>query len=168
MPKKTTVYFVLFCVLASFAMAGCSVKPLRPQVVASPNTVDLRLADAADRATRALETLASVEQTRTPTAGAAYLPNVPPELQKATTFSWNGPAEPVVQNLANMIGYQFTTLGKAPVAPVVVALSPRNQPVAETLRDIGLQLGTRAELRLDAARRVIEIVYPAVANPTRG
>lgn len=160
---------VLSGVMVISSLSACAdMHSPRPQLVGEPDAVDLRLADAADRSTRALETLAAVEQSRVPNVGAAYMPNVPPELKKAVTFNWSGPAEPLLQSLAGKIGYNFNTVGARPVTPLVVTMSAQNKPVAEVLRYIGLQLGTRGDLRLDADRRTVEIAYPALANPTGG
>ncbi len=166
---KNTLNLKYVVTLLALLPAACGYSELRkPQLVAEPESVDIMLAEAADRATRSLEVLAQVEQTRTPVGGAAVIPNAPPELMKAVTFRWAGPAEPVARDLASKAGYTFQTIGDAPPAPVVVTLNVTNQPIVEVLRDLGLQLGTRADLRLDAQRRVVEIVYAPTANPTKG
>lgn len=137
----------------------------KPQLVAEPDQTQLMIADAADRATRALESLAAVEQARTPSAASeAVLPNVPPDLQKAVTFEWAGPAEPLAQSLAAKVGYSFTTIGDKPASPILVSMNIYNEPIVEVLRDLGLQMGTRADLKLDADRRVIEIIYASTVN----
>jgi hypothetical protein len=41
----------------------------------------------------------------------------------------------------------------------------RNQPVIETLRDVGLQLGGRAELKVDANLKIVELSYGNVQTP---
>lgn len=164
--------------IALAALAGCSgfannsaLKSAKPQLVAEPDPTSLMIADAADRATRALESLAAVEQTRTPgaAAAAAAVPNAPPELQKAVTFTWAGPVEDVVRDMAARAGYSFRTVGDQPPAPIMVNLSIYNEPMIQVLRDVGLQMGTRADLRLDANSRSIEIIYaPTVNRPMPG
>ncbi len=138
----------------------------KPQIVAEPDRTSLMIADAADRATRALEGLAAVEQVRTPSAAqaAAMIPNAPPELQRAVTFSWSGPVEPVAQDIASWAGYTFRTIGDQPPSPIVVTLDAYNLPMIEVLRDIGLQMGSRADLKLDANRRAVEIIYASTVN----
>lgn len=139
---------------------------VKPQLVAEPDQTSLMIADAADRATRALESLAAVENVRVPSAAAsaAMVPNAPPELQKAVTFSWSGPVEPVARDMAARAGYTFRTIGDQPPAPILVNLDITNQPMIEVLRDIGLQMGTRADLKLDANRRTVEIIYSPTIN----
>lgn len=165
--------------VALAALSGCggfaannnALKSAKPQLVAEPDQTSLMIADAADRATRALESLAAVEQTRTPSAAAAaaVVPNAPPELQKAVTFTWSGPVEDVVREIAARAGYTFRTVGDRPPVPVLVNLDIYNEPMIEVLRDIGLQMGTRADLRLDAQSRAVEVIYaPTVNRPMPG
>lgn len=164
-------------VTAAMILSGCAAgfggargKDMgKPQLVAEPDATSLMIADAADRATRALESLAAVEQVRTPSAAAAaaVIPNAPAELQKAVTFDWSGPAEDVARDLAARAGYTFRTVGDQPPAPILVNLSIYNQPIIEVLRDLGLQMGTRADLKLDGNRRAVEIIYaPTINRPT--
>lgn len=160
--------------LAVVPLAACSggfarTSDAKPQLVAEPDQTSLMIADAADRATRALESLAAVEQYRTPSAAAAaaVIPNAPAELQRAVTFNWSGPVEQVARDLAARAGYVFRTVGDQPPTPILVNLNVYNQPMIEVLRDIGLQMGTRADLKLDANRRAVEIIYaPTVNRPT--
>jgi defect-in-organelle-trafficking protein DotD len=160
----------LLAIFTMLALAGCSwgngQSKIKPQLVAEPDPAGLMIADAADRATRALESLAAVEQVRTPSAAAAaaVIPNAPPELQRAVTFSWAGPAEDVARDLAARAGYTFHTVGAQPPAPIMVSLNIYNQPLIQVLRDLGLQMGSRADLKLDANRRTVEIIYAPTVN----
>lgn len=150
----------LIAVVSFSALAACSTgKPVEPQLVASPDTVSLMLADAADKASTALETLAAVEQKQNPKAGIEPIPDAPPELRRAMTVSWTGPTEQIVRKLANRAGYSFFVLGNRPPVPLVVSIDVENRPVIEILRSVGLQLGNRANLKVDARRQVIEIQY---------
>lgn len=130
-----------------------------PQVAAMPDKVSLMLADAADRSSTALQTLASIEQHRTPHVAMAPIENAPPALMRAMTLNWTGPVEPVLKTLADRAGYGFQVLGSAPPVPVVVAVNAENKPVVEIMRSIGLQLGARANVRVDGATQMVEIHY---------
>ncbi|MBU6235501.1 MAG: DotD/TraH family lipoprotein [Alphaproteobacteria bacterium] len=165
------------CLVLSLALTGCSGFPgagggfggsqdTKPQVVAEPDKTTIMIADAAERATKALEGLASVELVRTPSAAAAAstIPNAPMELQRPVTFSWAGPVEPVAADIASWAGYTFKTVGDQPPSPIIVTLDVYNQPMIEVLRDIGLQMGSRADLKLDANRRAVEIIYSSTVN----
>lgn len=170
--KAGKVFLGVFAVSAVCALSACGqfgasgIGQAKPQLVAEPDSSSLMLADAADRAARSLESLAAVEQVRTPSASAAaaMIPNAPIELQKAVTFSWNGPVEPVARDLAARAGYSFRTVGNQPPAPITVALDITNEPIVQVLRDLGLQMGSRGDLKLDANRRTVEIIYAATVN----
>ncbi len=136
----------------------------RPQLVASPDKVSLMLAEAADRAADSLETLAAVEQARAPTVSVAPINNAPPELRRAVTVSWVGPVEPITKMLADRAGYVFHAIGNPPPVPLVVTLDVENTAVIEILRSLGLQLGARADVRVDSAGRVIEVHYAPVSG----
>lgn len=146
---------------AALALAACSMgNPIeRPQIVASPDAVSLRLAEAADKASTALQTLAAVEQARTPGVSVGPVSGAPPELRRAMTVNWTGPVEPLAKKLADRAGYGFLVLGSMPPVPLVVAIDAENRPVVDILRDIGLQLGLRADVKVDAGRKMVEIHY---------
>lgn len=151
--------------LASFLfLGGCettvqSFSGDSPQLVAAPDSVSAMLADAADRAASSLETLAAVEYARTPGVAVSTIGEAPPELRRSITVNWVGPVEPITKTLADRAGYNFMTIGNTPPVPVVVSLDVENRPVIDVMRDIGLQLGMRADVKVDAERRVVEIHY---------
>jgi len=148
------------------ALSACSYMPKTPdrQLVAEPNSVDLMLADAADRATRALETLAAMETTQMPIKPIAAVPNAPQELQRAVTFDWTGPVEPLVEELTRKAGYNYGLLGSRPPIPVTISIRAVNQPLINVFRDIGMQMGARGDLKVDANMRTIEIQYAEFGN----
>ncbi|HEY0901188.1 MAG TPA: DotD/TraH family lipoprotein [Micavibrio sp.] len=154
-------------ILASaVALSACTTTPQifnrTPQVVASPDKVSAQLAEAADRASVALETLAAVEQARAPGIAVAPIENAPAELRRAITVNWVGPVEQITRTLADRAGYSFNVIGNRPVTPVVVSLDVENKPVIDVLRNIGLQMGMRADIRVDGTRRVVEVQYAPV------
>lgn len=150
-------------VLLAGSVAACSqnkpVKNDNPQLVASPDKVSLMLANAADRASVALETLAAVEQSRSPDIAVAPISNAPKELRRAVSVNWVGPVEPIAKKLADRAGYIFQPIGNPPPVPIVVSVDAENQPVIDVFRSIGLQLGTRADVKVDANRKVVEVHY---------
>ncbi len=130
-----------------------------PQIVASPDTVSVMLAESADRASLALEELAAVEKTRAPAANMSPVSDVPVELRRAITVNWVGPIEPIAKTLADRSGYSFLVLGNQPVIPVVVSIDAENTRVIDVLRDIGLQLGMRGDVKVDASSDSVELHY---------
>lgn len=150
-------------VLAPLFLAGCSsaepVEGDHPQLVAAPDKVSMMLADAADRASVALETLAAVEQARSPEVSVSPIENVPAELRRAITVNWVGPVEPIAEKLASRAGYAFQVIGTPPPVPLVVSVDVENMPVIDVLRSLGLQLGVRGDLRVDGRRQMVEVHY---------
>lgn len=166
--KKFVIGFSLIC-----ALSACSgnkvIKGENPQLVASPDKVSAMLAQAADRASVALETLAAVEQHRSPEVSVSPIENAPSELRRAISVNWVGPVEPIAVKLANRAGYAFQTIGTPPPVPVVVSVDVQNKPVIDVLRSIGLQLGVRGDVRVDGRRKMVEIHYaPATGIGTEG
>lgn len=153
----------VFAVMAIVAV-GCAPLKGDPQIAATPDKVSLLMARAADRASVALETLAAVEQARTPSIAVEPIENAPPELKRAITVAWNGPAEPIIRKLADRAGYSFQAIGAAPPVPIVVNINVENTPLIDVLRSIGLQLGARADVRVDGPNRVVEIHYASVTG----
>jgi defect-in-organelle-trafficking protein DotD len=158
---------ILNASLALFAvmLAACNpVNKVDQQLVATPDPIGLRLASAVDKASSALQTLASVEQARNPGAAIQSVPYAPQELRRSMTLDWNGPIEPVLQRLADRAGYQIQVNGDTPPAPVVVSLRAKQKPVIELLRDIGLQAGSRADVVVDSERRIVELNYAPISG----
>lgn len=163
----------VFLILAALAPVGCDSLPKgfsndSPQLVAEPDKVSALLADAAGRATNALETLAAVEQARTPRVNVSPVGNAPPELRRAITVNWVGPVEQIAEKLANRAGYEFSVIGEEPPTPIIVTVDTVNQPIINVLRDLGLQLGQRANVRVDGAERLVEVQYPSQDGPAVG
>lgn len=152
--------------VALLMLAACSPASRldHPQTVAAPDRVSALLADAADKASNALQTLAAVEQAKSPPANLARIDNAPPELKRAVTVTWVGPVDTIVQTLADRASYKFEVLGDLPPVPVVVNIDAENKQVIDVLRDIGLQLGGRANIRVDSNRRVVELHYAPVTS----
>ncbi len=155
---RTACAGFLMIVLAACA-PGHPMEGDHPNLVASPDKVSMMLADAADRASVALETLAAVEQARAPEASVGPVDNVPPELRRAITVNWVGPVEPIAQKLASRAGYGFQALGTPPPVPLVVSVDVENMPVIDVLRSLGLQLGVRADIHVDGRRQTVEVSY---------
>lgn len=158
--KLSNRFVLIFLMCLTLGLGACEALPRsEPQLVVEPNRVDLRLAEAADRATKAMETLAEVEQAKNPVPLAQRLDDVPPELRRTVTITWVGPVEPITKRMAERAGYRFTTLGSAPAVPIIVRIDVVNHPIIDVLRDIGLQMNGRGSVVLDGENRVVEVNY---------
>ncbi len=153
---------IAFYSLISLTTVACAPYVPDPQLVAEPDPIALRLAQAADRAANSLNVLAAVEQNRTPVDLPPLTASAPAELRRSITVDWVGPIEPIIKTLADRVSYSFMTSGQKPQVPIVTNINVRSEPVIEVLRDIGLQMSDRGTLKVDANRKVIEINYAQV------
>ena len=151
---------IITCLLISGAvgLAGCSTPKVVP-VAAEPDIVTVKLAQAADKASQALDSIAKIEQYRGPAIQVDDYSGAPPNLMQPITLRWAGPMEAVVKVLAERAGLQFRTKGNPPAAPVTVSFDIYQQPLLQVLRQIGLQAGHRADLAVDGVGGVIEVRY---------
>lgn len=155
----------LFGAALALLVTACQPLPKRdPQVVATPDKVSLMMAEAADKASTALETLAAVEQNKSPGVAVQPIHNAPEELKRAVTINWVGPPEQVTKILADRASYTFLAVGNRPPVPPVVNINVEGEPVIDVLRSVGLQLGVRADIKVDSVRKVIELHYAPVTG----
>ncbi len=162
MNKITSVLSVVFILCTLSACAARRV--VDHQLVAQPDTVSLRLASAVDKASTALQTLASIEQARNPSVQIDSVSGAPQELRRILSVDWNGPIEPITKKIADRAGYKFRLNGDRPPVPIIISLKAHEKSVIESLRDIGLQAGRRATIEVDAETKIVEINYA----PTSG
>ncbi len=157
---------LLTCVIGlALAVSACvPVTKLDQQLVAEPDPVALRLAQAVDKASAALQTLASIEQARNPGVSVQGAPYAPQELRRTVSVEWTGPIEPLAHRLADRAGYQMQVNGDVPPTPVVVSVRAAEKSVVEVLRDIGLQAGRRADISVDPERRIVELNYAPLSG----
>ena len=155
-------FIVLLLSVLSLQACETSIITSKPQMVASPDRVSLMLAEAADRSSRALETLSAIEQYKSPESSIAPIRNAPIELRRAVTTTWVGPVEIISKTLADKAGYGFMILGDEPPVPIVISLDVENRQVIDVLRDIGLQMGSRADIIIDDEYKMVEIQYAPV------
>jgi defect in organelle trafficking protein DotD len=151
-------------VVVSLAVASCAPVKVDQQMVAEPDPVALRLANAVDKASAALQTLASVEQARNPGVAVQAVPYAPQELRRTVSIDWSGPIEPLARTLADRAGYKLQINGDVPPAPIIVNIRSSEKSVVEILRDVGLQAGRRADIAVDPQRRIVELNYAPLSG----
>ncbi len=145
-------------------LAACEPKPAVVTPIATePDIVTVKLAQAADKAANALDTIAGIEQQRAPAVPPSVddYNNAPPNLLQPVSLRWSSGIEPVARTLAEKVGYRFRVKGNQPPVPLVVNVDAYQQPVLHVLRNIGLQAGSRADLAVDTASGVVEVRYAA-------
>jgi defect in organelle trafficking protein DotD len=142
-----------------FSPAPSDVKP----VATEPDIVSVKLAQAADKASKALDGIANIEQQKNPAVPPIQddYANASPNMMQPVSLRWSGPIEQVARILAERAGLRFRVKGREPAVPLVVNVDVYQQPIIHVLRDIGLQAGTRADLAIDANEGVVEVRYAA-------
>ena len=153
--------------LACAAMlSGCvSWAPEPPEATAPatgmPDPAEIRLIEAAERAERALASLARALPAPDPRSGLPRLDRVPEALRTPVTLDWSGPVEVLAAELARRAGYRFAEGGRPPARPLLVAVEAQAQPAIAVLRDLGLRAGGAATLTVDAARETVLLDWTA-------
>lgn len=156
--RNLKIFPIVSAMVFALALTGCE-KTVVP-VAAEPDLVSTRIAGASEKAANALDTIAGIEQQKTPIAPQEDdFSNAPPQLLEPISVRWSGPIEQIVRTLAVRGGLRLSVLGARPVAPVTVSIDVYQKPMVEVLRDIGLQAGQRADLRLNAGIGVVELRY---------
>lgn len=156
--------------LASLLLVGCEDMaslspmgdaPVRP-VPAQADIVSLRIAQAAEKAAGALDTIAGIDQYRTPQFAPEDYSAVSPELSQLITVKWMGPVEKMLEMLASRAGMSLEVKGNRPGVPLVVNVNVYQKPLVEVLRDLGLQVGRRADITVNSSLGMIGIRYAPV------
>jgi len=124
----------------------------------------MRLVEAAERAERALASLARTLPAPDPASRMPGLDAVPAALRRPVTMDWSGPIETLAAELAGRAGYRFVEAGQAPARPLIVAVETERVPLIAVLRDLGLRAGAAATLTVDAANRTVLLDW---AEPAR-
>lgn len=172
----TTGKKVIGISVAALLLAGCSdlrswwggqgardSSMLSTPVATEPDVVSIKLAQAADKASKALDTIAHIEQQKNPSVSPMQkdFANASPTMLQPISLRWSGPVEQVARVLAERGGLRFRVSGREPSVPLVVNVDVYQKPLLHVLRDVGLQAGSRADLLVDQNEGVVEVRYAA-------
>ncbi len=150
-------------VLAFGLLAGCVQNTTVVPVATEPDLVSLRIAEAAEKASSALNTISGIEQYREPQMPAPVdYAKAPSELQELITVKWSGPIDQMLQALAQHAGMRFNRVGTHSAVPVTINIDVYQKPLIEVLHDVGLQAGRRADVSVDSSASLVEIRYAPV------
>jgi len=147
--------------LVGLSLAACAGPSVTP-VATEPDLVGTRIAQATEKASEALQTIAGIEQVRTPIKADDDFSSASPSLTQPITVRWSGPIEQMAQTLAARAGFGFKTVGSKPASPITINVDVYQAPLADVLRDIGLQAGQRADLTINSRSNSVEIRYAPV------
>lgn len=143
-------------------LAACANTMSVTPVATEPDIVTVKLAQAADKASAALDSISGIEQQRNPDVHPVEdYTGVPPNLMQPITIRWSGPVEQITKALAERAGLRFHVKGNVPAVPLVVNVDAYQQPIIHVMRDIGLQAGHRADISVDGATGAVEVRYAA-------
>ena len=149
--------------LAGLVLAGCVDNTTLVPVATEPDLVGTRIAAAAEKASQALNSIAGIEQQRTPNLPPPDdYASAPPNMTQPITVKWTGPIEQITQTLATRAGLRFREVGSHGGVPLTVNVDVYQKPLIEVLRDVGFQAGQRANLTVDSQAGVVEISYAPV------
>jgi defect in organelle trafficking protein DotD len=159
MPSK---FVTLMAVTA--LLGACADNPAVMPLVAENDPVALRIAEASEKAAKALNTIAGIEQYKNPLPPMEQFAGAPQPIAQPVTVTWAGPAEQIVEMLAGRASYTYRTAGAPSPLPLTVMVDAYEKPLIDVLRDIGLQLGSRADVAVDVNAKVVQFRYA----PTEG
>jgi len=153
--SRTAMLFV------SVLLAGCS-REMTP-LATEPDLVSTRIAQSAEKAAKALDTISSIDQMRAPAMPEPEdYSSAPAALTQPITVRWTGPIEQMAETLAQRAGMRFQTTGGRPGVPLLVSVDVYQKPLIEVLHDLGLQAGRRADVSVNSTSNTVEIRYAPV------
>ena len=159
----------ILAALLALSLAGCVLRMPGPLAIPvrepAPDPAEMRLVEAAERAERALTSLARALPAPDPGGAMPALNSVPAPLRQPVTLDWTGPLETLAAALARRAGYRFLEAGRPPARPPIVAIQADAKPLIAVLRDTGLRAGNAATLTVDAAAETVVLDWTA---PTCG
>ena len=85
------------------------------------------------------------------------LPPQDPDLDRAVSVSWTGPADGALKEICLQLGYRYREMGSPSAQSLNVVLHGLNRPAHELLEDIAWQIQPQAVVRVDAINRVITL-----------
>ena len=121
---------------------------------------NVSLAEAAGSVSQSLTDLGATEQSAYPPQSVSSPPSPASYgMGMTTSIDWNGPIQPIVQQIANATHYKLKVQGKAPSIPVIVSVNAKNKPMGDVLRNIGYQAGKKAKVVVFPSSHTIELRY---------
>jgi len=156
--RKALITAVIIC--SSALLVSCNKAPRTMPQEEPSHDAYVTLAEAADFVGPSLTQLGATEQAAYPPVSVTEPPNPASYgMEIPATIEWNGPIEPLTQQIANATNYKLQVLGRRPSIPVLVSISAKNAPMGDILRDAGYQCGKHAQVIVFPARHIIELRY---------
>lgn len=146
-------------------LAGCRTHGIfmKPPINEPSDDATIKLAEAASSVSDSMLEMAKIEKVIYPpqkdntlTIPSAY------NLQARASVDWSGPIEELTARIAAAGHFRLRVLGKAPSIPVLISLNVKDDSLAEILRNIDYQAGTKAYLHVYPNSQVVELRYAKV------
>lgn len=82
-----------------------------------------------------------------------------PGMEQVVTMPWQGTIEQAVSKLASFSGFEVKFMGKPPTIPILVQIGGNPATISDHMRNIGIQAGSRADIVVDPAQKIVEVRY---------
>lgn len=144
-------------------VAGCASDDAKLSIVSGNDgsrIAEKKLTSAATSINQSLQELAGIERAVHPQAKLpAPIDPDAIDMAQLSSIDWTGPIGPLVKKIAAASNYKVHTLGTPPAIPIIVAVSAKDIPLADILRDAGFQCGAKANIAVYPAHKIIELRY---------
>ena len=160
MLKKSVLLSVA---LLTSALTGCAQMPpvssgQTAQTQANTYRLHSALRHAADRISASLATLSSINAAAHPHFKLTPPPISGP-LALKMSLNWDGTVSQALGEISSVIGYHFINAGPAPSQPLLVDIHQTDVTAFSLLQNIGAQLGTQANVVIDANTKTLRLEY---------
>lgn len=160
--KSGSSFLVVFFLVAGIAgcSAGSHVSIDSAYDKRSQHAAELKLSETAASVSRSLAELAEIERATHP--HAKILSPVDPDMigmGQLASIDWNGPIGPLMKKIAEASKYKLNVLGTPPGIPILVSIMAKDTPLSDVLRDANFQCGSKANVVVYPASKIIELRY---------
>jgi defect-in-organelle-trafficking protein DotD len=151
---------IVWILFISLGLIGCR-KTIETRTTPDlPDLSRVEMSEAAIGVDESLSNLAAVMAEREPIrVEPRSIEEMDFGMYQLASVDWAGPAEPLIERLAQVENYHVRVLGRAPHSGALVQISKRETPVGEILRDVALQIQQDADVIVFPQDKLIEIRY---------
>lgn len=160
--KKLLAAFILLAT----QLAGCA-SDSKVTIVNSDDrdlrSAGVKLTETAESVSKSLQELAKISRATHPyTKLPSPVDSNMIGMGQLKSIDWNGPVGPLVKKIAFATNYNLKVLGTPPAIPILISITAKDTPLADILRDVAFQCGSRANIVTYPASKIIELRYVKV------
>ncbi len=153
----------VFLVAGAVLLSGCAQMPSvtshqSAQARANTERLHSALEHAAIRISASLSTLSSINAAAHPHFKLTPAPLSGPLTMKMS-LNWDGTVSQALQEISSVVGYQYINAGPSPSQPLLVDIHQNDVTAFSLLQNIGAQLGTQANVVIDANTKTLRLEY---------